>query len=314
MMTNCWDDVDIGCMKRVSVKHNLFWAKDYNGSIAFIIELENIKIRDIPIIKIAGMQIIYKEDSGDVRIYLVLNDLKDIEIFSQLCLDLIDTIDINNDQISAVLIINRLKQWQTFLSSNRNLAFSIEKQIGLFGELSFIYYKLFPLLGISNSILSWVGPNKDKQDFRFAKMNVEVKTYLDNRRGVVNISSIEQLNPSNGKLYLYTYGLKMDENGKNIKEFVKLIRENIVKNNIKDLHVFNNLIEEYGYFDGYNYENLLRLSIFEESMFNVDDTFPKLPINIKKNEIKSIQYTIDLNLCTKYLIPETELNLIKEEE
>ena len=101
MMINSWDDIDIGCMKRVSLNHNLFWAKDYNGSLAFIIELENIKVKDIPLIKIAGMQIIYKEEYDCVRVYLVLNELKDIEIFSQLCMDIINTIDIANYKISA---------------------------------------------------------------------------------------------------------------------------------------------------------------------------------------------------------------------
>lgn len=314
MMINSWDDIDIGCMKRVSLNHNLFWAKDYNGSLAFIIELENIKVKDIPLIKIAGMQIIYKEEYDCVRVYLVLNELKDIEIFSQLCMDIINTIDIANYKISAKSVINRLKQWQNFLSSHKERTFSIEKQIGLFGELSFIYYKLFPLLGITTSILAWVGPNKDKQDFRFKKINIEVKSYLDSKRGLVNISSIEQLNPNNGKLYLYTFGLKADETGMTIKDFVKLIQSDIVKNDIDRLHDFNKLIEEYGYFDGYEYENLLKLSILEESMFDVNDTFPKLPIDIKRDEIKSIQYTIDTNLCSDHLVSTSELNSIKEEE
>lgn len=312
MMIDSWDNIDIGCMKRVSLKHNLFWAKDYNGSLAFIIELEKIKIKDIPLIKIAGMQIIYKEEHGTVKIYLVLNDLKDTEIFSQICSDIINLIDIKNYKISATSIINRLKQWQIFLSSNKDKTFSIEKQIGLFGELSFLYYKLFPFLGISSSILSWVGPNKDKQDFRFTMLNVEIKSYLDNHRGLVNISSIEQLNPNNGNLYLYTFGLKIDDQGITLKDFIKLIRENIIKNNIKELYNFDKLIEEYGYFDGYNYENLLKLSIFEEKMYNVDDTFPKLPIEVKRDEIKSIQYTVDLNLCSKNLVPTSKLDLIKE--
>ena len=49
-------------------------------------------------------------------------------------------------------------------------------------------------------------------------------------------------------------------------------------------------------------------------MFNVDNEFPKLPMDIKREEIKSIQYTIDTNLCSKHLISISELSKIKEED
>ena len=77
-MSNIWDSIEIGCMKRVSVNHNLFWAKDYNGSLAFIIELENVKHEELPVIKISGMQVIYREAQGITKIYLVINDIQDI--------------------------------------------------------------------------------------------------------------------------------------------------------------------------------------------------------------------------------------------
>lgn len=312
-MINFWDSIEIGCMKRVSEKHNLFWAKDYNGSLAFIIELEHVKKENLPLIKITGMQVVYKELNGIINVYLVLKNINDIDIFKQICLDIINIIEAMDYKISADLIVNRLKQWQNFLSSHRDKSFSIEKQIGLFGELYFLYDKLFPLIGVTKAILSWVGPNKDKQDFRFKKLNIEVKSYLDNKRGIVNISSLEQLNPSNGDLYLYVYGMKIDENGVSLDEFIKLIREQIVKDESTELEYFDQLVEEYGFFDGYEYENLLKFEVFEEKMYRVDDTFPKLPLSIKREEIKSIKYTIDISLCNDFLIHSDDLNVLKEE-
>lgn len=314
MMNSVWDSIEIGCMKRVSVNHNLFWAKDYNGSLAFIIELENVKYKDLPVIRISGMQIIYKEDNGIVKIYLILNDLQDIDIFNQLCTDIINVIDIENYRISASSVINRLRQWQDFLSSHKKKTYPIEEQVGLFGELSFLYHKLFPKIGVTKSLVAWVGPIMDKQDFRLDNVNIEIKAYLDNHRGIVNISSIEQLNPSNGKIYLYTYGLKIDETGFTLDDFIKLIKEYISKNNSAELATFDKLLSQYGYFDGYKYENLLNFLVFEETMFNVDDDFPRLPISLKRKEIKSIIYILDTNLCMDFSVPTSELNQILNKE
>lgn len=313
-MSNIWDSIEIGCMKRVSINHNLFWAKDYNGSLAFIIELENVKHEELPIIKISGMQVIYKEEQGITKIYLVLNDIQDIDIFNQLCTDLINVIDIDNYKISANSVISRLKQWQDFLSSHRKKTFPIEEQVGLWGELSFLYYKLFPKIGVTKSLVAWVGPIMDKQDFRLNNVNIEIKTYLDNHRGMINISSIDQLNPNNGKLYLYTYGLRVDETGLSLDSFIKLIKEYIVNDNSSELTTFDKLLSKYGYFDGYKYENLLNFSVFEETMFNVNDDFPKLPLSLKRKEIKSITYTLDTNLCTDYSVPTSEINQIFNKE
>ena len=91
------------------------------------------------------------------------------------------------------VIFKRLQKWQFFLKSVKQQEFSIIKQVGLFGELYFLKNELIPAFGLERALEAWVGSDKDKQDFRFNGINVEVKTYTEGNRGKVTISSVEQL-------------------------------------------------------------------------------------------------------------------------
>lgn len=75
-------------------------------------------------------------------------------------------------------------------------ALTIEKEVGLFGELLFLEF-LIDAIGSGPAVKSWQGPASEEHDFTFESLHVEVKTTSGERRKHV-IHGLEQLVPLRG--------------------------------------------------------------------------------------------------------------------
>lgn len=309
-MNNPWNDISDSSLKRIDVDLDLFWAKDHTGNYLLLIEFPGTKMSDISDISLTGLSIYVDTEKLPLKLFLSLNDKKDWEIFYQLSLDLINASrSCKEKEKIPNTILERLQKWQFFLKSIKQLEFPIIKQAGLFGELYFLKNTLIPALGHKRAIEAWVGPDKDKQDFRFNGVNVEVKTYLERNRGKVTISSVEQFCPTNGDLFLRAYGIKYTNEGKTIKQIADEIREDILPLSQNILDLFEKNLCSYGFFSFVNYTNLRSFEVFEDLTYYVRDGFPRIEQASKKEQIISIQYEIDLSKCSDFIIE--ELNVFK---
>ena len=88
-----------------------------------------------------------------------------------------------------------LEEWAALLASEN--AMSLEKEIGLFGELIFLE-ALLNFKAQNFSLDAWTGPHSEEHDFKFPLVDVEVKTTVSESR-THKISSLTQLVPSPGK-------------------------------------------------------------------------------------------------------------------
>lgn len=305
-MINPWIGVEKNCLKRVKIDLDVFLAKDSDNRNMFIINLLTSQALDISKIKLNGLSLDLQTNDMGYRLILSQHNNDDWEIFYKLCIDIISVIRKCEDNISTTAIINRLKRWQEFLQPEIGKKYPIEKQIGLFTEITFLK-TIAEHLGYETSVNSWVGPDKDKQDFRLKGINIEIKSYLDQKRNHIAISSLEQLNPLNGDLYLKTYGLVIDENGKNIKQLIQETKQQIIDINPSLVDAFDTLILSYEFIDFIDYTNLLSFSVFEEDLYLVTNNFPKINLSAKNEALSCIKYQIDLSFCNDFKYPENNL-------
>jgi len=303
-MNNPWLDIENNCYKRITRDLNLFYAKSLDDDYLLIIELDDVPINDRNL-SLKGFELYQNEENGKYKIYLKLKEQGSWEIFYQLCNDLVSYIQTSKYPIDKT-VINRLMTWQSFLSSENN-SFPLEKQLGLMGELTFLYEILTPKASLKQALIAWVGPEKEKQDFRINDVNIEVKAYLDNKSNKVHISSLEQLNPESGSLYLYAFGFRILDNGITVKDYISKIKSSIMEQCPEELFDFEQLILAYGYNYIQEYDNLERLYRYDANCWKVENNFPRIPIDIKNDAISSVLYTINLALCNDFEKQDSDL-------
>lgn len=308
-MTNPWKTMKNSTQRRVKedIPYDIFWIVDLEGKYGLHIKIKSICNKEIDVLKLKGISILKRYDNSSTELFIALNNNQDWEIFLTLCQDLILIAQkYTNDLIMFSAIENRLKKWQQFLLKNKNIDFSLQKQMGLFSELLCLKNIVSSNLSIENSIKAWVGPDFDKQDFLLDNMIIEVKSYKTSKTPIVYISSAAQLYSDKEPIYLISYGLTPTENGQSIDKIISEIENKI--HDLDILDIFYNKLFDYGYMPELDIKKYSFI-VDKIMVFHVADNFPKIiPINID-SRILNLQYSIDLLHCQDFLIEENDLKI-----
>ena len=298
-MNNPWENIGQGYYRRQDKDINAFYAKNESGEYLFIIDLEELLDKDIEL-SLKGIDLKTSKKDNSSFLTLILKNETNWEIFLQSCEELmISAKAVKSNR--AKNIHSRLVRWQTFLK-NENYNISEEIQIGLMGELIFLNEYLSKYVSLEQAINAWVGPEKEKQDFRLKGISIEIKSFMDNKQDQVNISSVEQLNNNDNNLYLCTMGFKSSDSGETLEDYCKKIQKRIYEECPSILSVFEDLLMSYGYYLHCKYDNLKQLSQYKNSCYIVNNKFPKIPITIKNPAILNINYKLDLSYCKEFLV------------
>lgn len=307
---NPWESMSNNAQRRVdkSLNYDFFWIRDIEGKYGFCIESKDILIDNESNINLKGITLKKVSDEGNTsRLYMILNDNKDYEIFIVLCQDLIsiaNKYDNNRRIISEVE--DRLKRWQQLLKSNINGILTTERQMGLFSELVCLKNIIASDIGINAAIVSWVGPDFDKQDFSTDFVTTEVKSYISTKGEIIYISSFEQLKVSEKPLYLVAYGLTISKRGLSIMDMIDTIQSSVEDVNV--LELFKLKLFDYGYIEEIsNKTKLSKFIVDKENIYYINNEFPKICINDVSHKIVSIKYGIDLSQCEEFKVDEIDL-------
>ncbi|WP_394862979.1 PD-(D/E)XK motif protein [Paraclostridium bifermentans] len=300
---NPWKFIKNNSQRRVdkNLNYDFFWIVDVEGRYGFYIDSkkifedsnENLNLKGITVRKISI-------DNNYSRLYLILNENDDCEMFATLCQDLINTANKYNKTEKIISEVeNRLRQWQRFLKNSNYSSLTVEKQMGLFSELICLKNRIAREIGIKNAITSWVGPDFDKQDFLMDSAVIEVKSYRVTKGEVIYISSLQQLQSPKTPLYLVAYGLTISERGLSVVDIVESIEKQISDDWILDQ--FKLKLFEYGYIEGVSNKNrLYKFLIDKESIYEVSERFPKIEKKYISTKIISVKYGIDLTECNEF--------------
>lgn len=230
-----------------------------------------------------------------------LNDINFEDVFYHFCDDIIDSsFEIEDKKQGTIFICNRYIKWQELLKKNASGLLSFAEIKGLIGELVFLKYFLFEKYGKSDSLRSWIGPDKADQDFICPDCWYEVKTTVSGAESL-KISSVEQLDMDTcGELvvvYLDKTSLN-DPNKITLNEIVLEILESLM--NGEQRRIFGDILLRQGYIPKEEYnEYIFKFSGI--SRYLVDETFPSLRRKDIPTAITNAHYTLSIASIADYL-------------
>jgi hypothetical protein len=308
---NPWKGLSILEKIRVDSKNRVaecYWFVDSNGKYGYLVETSKVDIDINTTMNLKGIQVMVASEQGTSRLILTLDLKEDWEIFFALCRDLTTASD-NISTIDGFIasIQQRLNRWQSLLRMSRDQEMSRIIQMGLFTELNFLLNNLITELGVKQSVISWVGPDSDKQDFLLENSVVEVKSYRTSKGQKISISSVGQLFSEKDPLYLASYALSTGESGMTVADLINSIESLIAPKDESLFELLGDKLTSYGYIPESPNSILLQFVIDSENFYLVSELFPKIiPTDIPKS-IADIRYSIDLSECKDFLIEKIDL-------
>ncbi len=294
---NIWDDVAISSKKKCIKGPHIYWYVDEFG--AYSLRFENVINNQVKLddIDLEGIKIEYINTKTNFIINLKLINNNNHEIFYFLCCDVIDNFS-KDTTIQLSDIKKRLLKWVDLLKKKNSRELSISQQMGLYSELHTIFNFLSNKITLENAILSWKGPDMDKQDFDIGDSLLEIKSYSTTKKKKLSISSIEQLDANNLPLYLFTYELSLNEKGENINDMLNQYSDKIVELSFyAQSSLFSKLFSL-----GYQNEKDApqKFTVLSNDLYKVENEFPRILKSKISSAISNVKYEIDVEQISSY--------------
>ena len=211
---------------------------------------------------------------GEKRFVVECSNANFFEIFNRLLAGII------SDEIySGLKIIEIFRFEKSFYSGIPN-PLTEEMAVGLFGELFLMsewFSESIPLV-IENNF--WKGPTGASKDYSFSNFQIEVKATMSEQTPIKHkISSLTQLQQTNGPLILYSLVALADPNGENsLNDLVEQIRGILIPISHQLEQTFLSLLEENSYIVGHPSNEKFRytLPLGNGEFYSVSHHFPRL--------------------------------------
>ena len=284
----------------------LYWGKDRSGQCLFIIELsgdqtdlfkrESVRVRGIK------SDLRFVDESNSQRLVISLERHIDQDLFAAMCQTLTVALrEVIDSAIALSVALTQIKRWKAFMAGKKKGVLSFEEVRGLFGELIFLE-QLMERMDKEDALNSWEGPDSVQQDFIFGNTAVEVKALSGRERNSIRVSSEDQLDSLNDRLFLKVFRLsEMPESEKavSLNELVRRIADVFSGHTASEL--FHDKIATVGYVELLEYDNP-KLVVSEEQLYRVDDNFPKLIRSSLPDGVSRVRYDIALEKIRKFLV------------
>jgi hypothetical protein len=200
----------------------------------------------------------------------------------------------SNQGDALILVINRYKQWNRLLESQKSGLMSEQKRKGLLGELLFLEQCIDTLESKLMAVQGWSGADAADQDFIYQDSWHEIKS-IGISAASVFISSLEQLDcKDEGELVI----MRIDKTAPDkagaisLNDIVYRINDKLSEN-IDALELFRTKLNAYGYIDLQEYSEQ---KYYYSSMqrYKVDESFPRLIKQAVPVQIISSHYELSL--------------------
>lgn len=317
-MENPWEQIDRPSsdlnVRLADSSHplSLYWGRDAAGRYLFVFETAENHLdqnRNLP--RLVGIITAIVRDSGRSRLVLLLKESANWEIFYSLCADLIHATALAVDsKAAAELILRRLSRWQDFLKAERRTTLGPVQVKGLIGELLLLSQEIAPRFGWTESVHSWKGPEGGVQDFALLDMAIEVKCQAGASRPMVQISSIDQLEPQLPRGFLVVFTLAdadpEDPDGFTLNSLVQQIRNQIMDEPQGIVERFEDLLYQYGYIWHEDYESQYFKRIAMR-LFRLDENFPRIRSRNVPDGVEAVGFSIRLECCSPFEVTIDEI-------
>lgn len=202
---------------------------------------------------------------------------------------------------AGAFLLQQVARWHRMLALGPDGLMTAEAQRGLLGELV-VLRASFDRFGAEVSVLGWVGPDDAPQDFLLPELPVEVKTVLAGVQ-TVNISSLEQLDISDGSLALAVVEVVQCANGTGGTTLSAAVRSHrgLLADNVHARERFEEQLSKAGYTDRDEYDEI-EYRVVRTRWFGVSDEFPRLVRSAVPLPVTNAKYQLLLSALATHEI------------
>lgn len=281
-----------------------YWGKDALGACLFIVELDGeftVQFRKNHVM-LKGVDVDLRSGSvpGQQRLVLTLDNQVDRDLFEGLCQTLVTSLGHASDSASSLAVaLEHIRRWKNFFSGNTQ-HLSAEQVRGFFAEISFLGELIHETGAPSKAVDAWLGPDRGQHDFVFDSTAVEIKSLSGAERNSVRISSEDQLESLNDRLFLRVYRLNTTTNstGSNsLNSIVESVRGLIDEAKASDS--FDRKLATYGYAPLPHYDEPAFV-IKEVRTYRVEEGFPRLVHSQMPSGVTRVSYDIGLEEISSF--------------
>jgi hypothetical protein len=271
--------------------------------IAFRISTKAIDISSISDLKDIVSEVIPDETDIDKNLILIsLADNSLSSIFAVLCEDLFQAVSTIEEELVLVQTLqNRFIQWKELFVMAKGSGLSLEKQIGLFGELFLLKKLLLQTELLKETLSIWTGPEKGIRDFEKNNCAIEVKTTYTHNHQKIRISSERQLDTTLLN-YLFLFHLSIEKRNGDKNTLNTIVEEiySILGGNKFLSNIFKRKLISAGYFEHHKpiYKNNSFL-IREEDFYIIEKDFPRIEEKDLMKGVGDVKYSIILTSETE---------------
>lgn len=280
------------------------WAISSDGRRALLIGYKLGKWHSACLPEFENMELYDSEE--DQSLALVLNDKNMLDMFFDICTDVIACLQEVPDAQRREATILRLERWSLLLKPTRN-RMSEEQQKGLIAELLFLKDDVLKELDEASALQAWTGPLRDSRDFSFGNTFVEVKSKRNSSTTNISISSENQLNTSESEeLFLYVVDIDRapQDQGFCVADIANETR-NAIESPIQRT-ILDSKLASVGYFDEDDY-SATRWSHGVEYYYAVLDGFPRIDSKLCPPGVSRVSYHIDLDYCENFRVDRIQI-------
>ena len=275
-----------------------YWGKDVQGKLLFLISLtgDHRNLFEQEKVTVKGVDTDLRQDTAtDCQLLVLTLDRQvDSDLFHALCKSLFHSLkEVHRPDVAISVAMQHLKRWRTFLSGQNSRLLTIQEHRGLFAELVFLNKLLEVGLNPASAVMAWTGPEWVHQDFIYSGRAVEVKALSSSDRSTVRISSEDQLESIEEKLYLLTLTLQ------DSRDNTVALSLNALVTHIRDLlqgeslESFDNKLAANGYAPHHEYETP-KLVTTSKKAYLVEKDFPKVVRSMLPAGVRSVSYQLEL--------------------
>jgi len=303
-----WDDITVPQadfnVRRVrgNTAVPCFWGRDTKGACIFLLELQGDYTaqyqKDAVMVNGIGVDL-RGVDSGRQNFVLTLEKQVDSDLFEGLCRTLVSALERATDSAGSLAVaLTHIRRWKSFFAGRGGRRLSPEEIRGLFAELTFLLELISS--SITPAVEAWLGPEKSHQDFIFGNTAVEIKSLSGAERSTVRISSEDQLESLNDKLFLRIYRLSSLPDAAGALSLNRIVAA--VEDAVGDTEAVTALrrkLVAYGYAPMPDYDQPLFV-ISEVRSFRIENEFPCLIRSRLTSGIAKVSYDIQLEAIAPY--------------
>lgn len=243
-------------------------------------------------------------------IQLQLKDSQFIDLFLNICDDIVPKItDSKSDVEAASILLRRFRTWRHFLKTIRKNGLTPQAQLGLYGELLTIEYLLSLSIEPTDVVNAWTGPDMAEQDFQLNGSAIEVKTIVHSEPQKIPIHGERQLDEDCFTALVLTHHKlhRQQDSGETLLQRVALITE-LLQESTSALELFDDklLLAGYARHDEHLYA-ATGYGVKQTLHYRVAKGFPRLTESDLPSGLGKLEYVIDASACVPFIVEESQV-------